>query len=190
MWIELTISFGFGAFGWSLTEYLLHRFVGHRKSSQMRFSVEHKRHHAKSGYFTSSRTKCLLASRVLIPMWLLISVALGWALGLAITAGFTLAYVGYEWVHYSLHAYPPSTVWGRWLRKHHFAHHYHNPNRNHGVTSPIWDWVFGTLVPNTKVRVPHAFVDKSMPWLIHPETGEIKDVFRKDYSIKKRIKNG
>jgi sterol desaturase/sphingolipid hydroxylase (fatty acid hydroxylase superfamily) len=100
--------------------------------------------------------------------------------------GFTAAYTGYELFHYSLHARAPSTAFGHWLRKHHFAHHYHHPQFNHGVTSPIWDWVFGTLKTVPVIHVPNKFVQESMPWLIDAETGEVKDAYQSDYVIRRR----
>jgi sterol desaturase/sphingolipid hydroxylase (fatty acid hydroxylase superfamily) len=33
---------------------------------------------------------------------------------------------------------------GRFLRQHHMAHHYTKPDRNFGVSSPLWDLVFRT----------------------------------------------
>jgi dihydroceramide fatty acyl 2-hydroxylase len=33
----------------------------------------------------------------------------------------------------------------RYLRQHHLTHHYRMPESRFGVSSPLWDRVFGTL---------------------------------------------
>ena len=33
----------------------------------------------------------------------------------------------------------------RSLMKYHALHHYQDDHRTFGVTSPLWDWAFGTL---------------------------------------------
>lgn len=186
--MTLLFSFTFGWFGWSFTEYVMHRFVGHKKGAKQTFAKEHIRHHATAGYFTPTTKKIWLSARVLVPFWCCAVAVFGIAIGSAVLAGFTASYATYEIMHYMFHSFPPRTSAGAWLRKHHFWHHYHNPNRNHGVTSPLWDIVFGTRVPAEQVRVPEQYLRKSMPWLIDEDTGEIKDVYRNDYSIRRRTR--
>ena len=31
-----------------------------------------------------------------------------------------------------------------WVRRHHMLHHAQTPDKRFGVSSPIWDYVFGT----------------------------------------------
>ena len=33
----------------------------------------------------------------------------------------------------------------QWMKHHHGIHHYRNPDRGYGVSSPLWDYVFGTM---------------------------------------------
>jgi sterol desaturase/sphingolipid hydroxylase (fatty acid hydroxylase superfamily) len=42
---------------------------------------------------------------------------------------------------------------------------------NHGVTSPIWDFVFGTYRRPGTITVPKKLC---MAWLKDPETGDIR----------------
>lgn len=189
MWMILFVSFLVGWCCWSFSEYIMHRFVGHKKGSKQAFAKEHIRHHATAGYFTPMPKKIWLSARVLIPMWLVAALVFGPIVGTSWIAGFTCSYITYETTHYVFHTYPPRTRVGAWLRKHHFWHHYHNPNRNHGVTSPIWDFAFGTRVPAEKVRVPEQYLKKSLPWLLDEQTGDIKDVYRNDYAIRRRSRS-
>jgi sterol desaturase/sphingolipid hydroxylase (fatty acid hydroxylase superfamily) len=39
----------------------------------------------------------------------------------------------------------PRTETGARLRKHHYLHHFKTPEARYGVSTPLWDMVFGTL---------------------------------------------
>jgi sterol desaturase/sphingolipid hydroxylase (fatty acid hydroxylase superfamily) len=82
---------------------------------------------------------------------------------LAFGTGFSAAYGYYEYFHWSLHQYAASSSYGRWARRHHFYHHFHEPKMNHGVTSPIWDILFDTYRPvQEAVCVPRSL---AMRWM-------------------------
>jgi hypothetical protein len=170
-----------GAASWSLAEWVTHNWLGHKLAKNRNFfAVEHVRHHRTTSYFAPSWKKgaaAVLVSGAVMPV---ASLLVGAKLGAAYTLGFAGTYLGYELLHRLAHIAPPRTRYGRWARKHHFHHHFHSPNANHGVTSPIWDHVFGSYEPPSKVRVParHA-----MPWLIDPATGHVRPEFSDDYAI-------
>jgi len=105
---------------------------------------------------------------------------LGAVSGLSFVAGLLGFYVTYEVLHYRSHTRPPRGRYGRWLRKHHFYHHFGNPKHNHGVTSPIWDIVFRTHARPDKVRVPRRL---AMMWLTDPDTGEVAEAYADDYVL-------
>ena len=74
------------------------------------------------------------------------------------------------------------SAYGRWARKHHFFHHFHDPSLNHGVTSSLWDHVFGTYAPTDVIRVP----DKLKPhWLVDPETGEVREHLQGEWELRR-----
>lgn len=154
-----------GMLGWSLTEYAIHRGLGHRKGSRNPFSVEHLKHHATVTWFAPTWKKAIAAVVVLgatgVPLY-----ALFGAVGLVGSASYALTYVTYEILHRRLHTHPGATAWGRWARRHHLHHHFSRPKLNHGVTSPLWDWVFGTLEVPQKVSVPRA---NALPWMLGPD---------------------
>jgi len=170
-----------GAASWSLTEWVTHNYLGHKLAKNRNFfAVEHVRHHATTTYFAPHWKKALAATIVggaILPVAATIA---GPKLGAAYTAGFVGAYLGYEMLHRLAHVSGPRTRYGRWMRKHHFHHHFKRPNMNHGVTSPLWDWAFGSYDAPDKVRVPtrHA-----MPWLLDPQTGEVWPELRDDYEL-------
>lgn len=169
-----------GVLLWSFLEYALHAWAGHWARGRTDFSREHLAHHADTRYFSPARKKVRAATPAVAATALLGSALLGAPLGCAAAGGLALAYAGYEVLHRRLHTHPPRGPYGRWARKHHFHHHFAGPGTNHGVTSPIWDIVFGTLARPGRIRVParHA-----MDWLLDPATGEVRLEHRADYEV-------
>jgi len=144
-----------GALGWTLAEYLIHRFQGHGKRPQTSaFGKEHLQHHARVDYFAPLGKKIALS---VPPLALLTGASvfvLGWQLGLTFSGGFAFTYAAYEWLHLRLHTHGPRSAWGMFLRRHHFFHHYSDARTNHGVTSPLWDHVFRTYRAVHTLKVP------------------------------------
>lgn len=180
--------FSAGAATWTLMEYSLHRFVGHEKKGSgdfaEKFLEEHIHHHAEKDYFSPSEEKIKASVPVVATAAAVASLLFGPRRGLAYAAGLTGGYAGYEALHRSLHVSEPKNAYSRWARKHHFSHHFSNPKANHGVTSPVWDMVFGTHEKIDQVRVPERH---AMDWLMD-EKGEIKPQFAADYALKNRRK--
>ncbi len=169
-----------GAFGWTFTEYALHNWAGHKGKGRNRFSKDHLRHHSKGDWFAPSQDKAKLAAMVAGTMLPVAMLAMGWLLGAAFTTGFMACYIGYEVLHRRLHTHPPKGRFGRWARKNHFHHHFCDPQVNHGVTTPIWDRVFGTHVTPQIIPVPERL---AMVWLLDPATGDVHKDYSHDYRL-------
>lgn len=187
-----------GGAAWTASEYAIHRFVGHGpKRARARsilarltplgflseFNAEHMAHHANPSYFAPTSHK-VVAAAVLVPT---VAGALAPILGLGRAAsfalGFTAVYGAYEVVHRRVHTHPPRGPYGRWVRRHHLTHHHKTPRANHGVTSPVWDKVFGTEQAAEQVSVPrHA----APPWMIDPATEDLRAGLERDYSLSGR----
>lgn len=177
--MHVWLAFALGAFGWTLAEYGLHRFVFHGASARRLGAGEHRRHHAEVDYFAPWWQKALAAVAVAAGM-LPLAVALAGAIpGAAFTLGFNATYLLYEVLHRRAHTRPPRGPYGRWRRRNHFAHHFMDPRRGQGVTTPLWDRVFGTRLPVGRVRVPRRL---AMPWLLDA-TGELHPHLRSDYEL-------
>ncbi len=159
-----------GMISWSLMEYLIHRFLGHKHRNNP-FAGEHLRHHAEGNYFAPPWKKVGAAVLVVGLAAPLASLLVGPALGTLYAVSFTSTYLTYELFHLRAHTHAGSTAYGRWLRRHHFAHHFHGAAYNHGVTSSVWDHVFGTYkAPPAVIRVPAKL---AMVWLLDPSSGEV-----------------
>ncbi len=136
---------------WTLTEYLLHRFVFH---FQPRSSFGRKLHFLAHGVHHLDPwdpTRLVfpppagLALAAVIFGLLLLPLALAQAL--ATMAGLLLGYVVYDLTHYYTHHARPKSTWGKYLKAWHLAHHHKWPERLYGVSSPMWDVVFRTGRP-------------------------------------------
>lgn len=188
------LFFALGSAGWMASEYAIHRFVGHGPTKKMparfverltpsglaaAFNAEHVAHHADTSYFAPTSQK-LLAATVAIPA---IGAALTPFLGPrragSLALGFALTYGAYEVIHRRVHTHAPKGRFGRWARHHHLLHHHKTPKLNHGVTSPIFDHLFGTYQPAEKVRVPEAAAPR---WLVDAD-GEVLPCYQAEYEI-------
>jgi sterol desaturase/sphingolipid hydroxylase (fatty acid hydroxylase superfamily) len=96
--------------------------------------------------------------------------------------GFGITYASYEILHRRTHTHAPRGAFSRWARRHHLYHHFGSPKSNHGVTSPIWDHVFGTYEEPGKIRVPRRHAPD---WLIDPETDDVFPKYQDDYELAK-----
>ncbi|TVQ96717.1 MAG: hypothetical protein EA398_15590 [Deltaproteobacteria bacterium] len=182
--IAIPVAFFLGALTWSLLEYCIHRWLGH--DARLRpnfFEEEHTRHHAHGDYFAPAWKKgsaaVLAFAATLVPAVLLVGVAPG----LAYAAGLAGFYLFYEVVHRRAHTHAGFGAYGRWVRRHHFWHHFGDPRVNHGVTSPLWDIAFGTLRKPGVIVVP---VKLAMPWLLDEATGDLREEFAGQYRLRGR----
>jgi sterol desaturase/sphingolipid hydroxylase (fatty acid hydroxylase superfamily) len=177
--MSLLFALLLGAIGWTLLEYLLHRFVFHGASARRLGAKEHRRHHAQIDYFAPWWQKALAAMAATAIMLPLAALIAGPKNGAAFTLGFISMYLLYEVLHRRAHTHPPRNRYGRWRRKNHFAHHFADPRLAQGVTTPVWDTVFGTRLLVDRVRVPRRL---AMSWLVG-QNGEILDAYASDYEL-------
>lgn len=59
--------------------------------------------------------------------------------------GFLVGYASYLGVHYIVHAFNPPKNFFKILWVNHAIHHYKDPDIAFGVSTPLWDIVFGTM---------------------------------------------
>jgi sterol desaturase/sphingolipid hydroxylase (fatty acid hydroxylase superfamily) len=174
-----------GILTWSLMEYLIHRFAGHSRGFAKKnpFGIEHTAHHSRGDYFAPWWKKLLFSFGFLAVIGPVAVLVAGTELGITYTLGLVGFYVAYEVLHRALHSWEGVGPYARWARRHHFHHHFHDPKVNHGVTSPIWDLVFGTYRRPRQIVVP---VKLAMRWLRDPATGEVYPRLARDYALRGR----
>jgi sterol desaturase/sphingolipid hydroxylase (fatty acid hydroxylase superfamily) len=161
-----------GAATWTLLEYAIHRYLGHgRRWRKNPFALEHIRHHVEGDYFAPTWKKVVIAGGVGAVASAGAVAAVGAALGLGYVAGLLACYALYEWVHRRDHTHAGWGAYGRWLRAHHFRHHLEDARKNFGVTTPLWDLVFGTYATGGIISVPPRL---AMRWLVDPARGTVR----------------
>jgi sterol desaturase/sphingolipid hydroxylase (fatty acid hydroxylase superfamily) len=179
---HLLLGAAAGAALWTLAEYLLHRFAMHELRGRGIMSREHLEHHVRA---TWTFDPVVVLSWVgVIVVGVVVWAPLGWlavgpAAGAGLGTGWVLGYAFYELQHALSHLRGPSGRYSRWLRRHHFHHHFGHPMANHGVTTPVWDRVFGTLELPDRVRVPRRL---ALTWLVD-EHGELLPEHSDDYEL-------
>ena len=173
-----------GVTSWTFAEYMLHRYLGHDKRTWPNgFATEHTRHHSQGNYFAPTSKKVIAALGALAVVAPVAIAFVGVREGAIFSGAFVGMYVTYEVLHRRAHTHAGAGPYGRFLRRHHFHHHFGNPKSNHGVTSPVWDHVFGTLEPSVQIRVPEKL---AMVWLIDPDSGEVRSEFAHVYELVRR----
>ena len=143
-----------GWFIWTLVEYLLHRFVFHFHPRTERlkkiFFLTHGVHHAQP----LCRTRLVMPPAMSIPIGiiffslfhLLFDVVLIRPQWFApVFAGFVIGYIVYDMMHYTLHHARAKSAYILMCRRQHMQHHGTCPTMRFGVSSPVWDYVFGTM---------------------------------------------
>lgn len=179
--VTTLLALALGVLSWTFLEYVFHRWLGHRWKKNF-FGVEHTRHHSQGDYFAPGWKK---GAAALAFVAILVGPAM-WIGGVVDGAVFTLGlaglYLTYEWLHRRDHTHAGFGFYGRWARRHHFYHHFVDPSKNHGVTTPIWDLVFGTYKTPTKIVVPEKL---KMRWLTQ-ENGDVWPEFADRYAIRRR----
>lgn len=147
-------GFVLGVLIWTFAEYTLHRFLFHYKAKSTRaeriFFLFHGVHHAQP----QIKTRLVMPLPVSIPL-ALISYGLFWLVfaGLFQAAsllfpsfsGFMIGYLVYDLTHYATHHFQMRRGYWKYLKRHHMAHHFKTPDARYGVSSPIWDYIFGTM---------------------------------------------
>lgn len=150
---HIPAGFAAGLLAWTLTEYVVHRFVFHYepRSERMKrlFFLFHGVHHAQP----QCKTRLVMPPVVSIPgailVYIVLSLIVGSALGAPhwvapVFSGFVLGYLVYDMIHYATHHLPMHGRVMKYLKRYHMLHHFKTPEKRYGVSSPLWDVVFGT----------------------------------------------
>lgn len=151
--LNFALLFLLGTLTWTFAEYCVHRFVYHTKTKKKWWlTIQHLGHGIHHQYpLDPTRLAMpplpalLLAAGFFGLFWLLMR-----QYSVAFFPGFLFGYVLYISLHYAEHRIK-SPMYGPFKRlwKYHALHHYKYPEtKAFGVSTTLWDWVFGTL-PST-----------------------------------------
>ena len=144
----IALIFVAGMLFWTLFEYIMHRFIFHfiaeSPRAQRFIYVLHGNHHEyprdKERLFMPPVPSLIIASVLFALQYLVIGGA-----AFMFFPGFIFGYLMYGSMHYAIHAWNPPFKWMKPLWRNHHLHHYKEQEKGFGVSTTIWDRVFGTM---------------------------------------------
>ncbi|KAI8089129.1 uncharacterized protein BX664DRAFT_332253 [Halteromyces radiatus] len=142
-----------GVFFWTLLEYGLHRFLFHLDDFLPDHPIAllvHFTLHGIHHYMPMDRLRLVMPPALTIvisfPIFKLANVLFMAATAHAFMAGAFFGYVCYDMVHYYLHHAKVMELHFKEMKRYHLAHHYKDFESGFGITSKLWDYVFGTVL--------------------------------------------
>jgi dihydroceramide fatty acyl 2-hydroxylase len=150
-----------GLFVWSLTEYFLHRYVFHWWKDTAWGRRVHFLLHGVHHDFPNDGDRLVMPLLTSVPLAIIFYVSFYFLLGGTrlcepFYAGFALGYLGYDGTHYAVHHFKQTSRIGKFVKRHHMLHHHADHSGGFGVSSPIWDFVFGTMPQVKKLAATKA----------------------------------
>lgn len=147
-WGTILVFAACGLLFFTLTEYLVHRYVYHMESggptrSRVRYLIHgvHHDHPRDKRRLALPPVFSFLVSVLFVAVFRLLLGVNGYAFG----GGFLLGYTAYLSLHYLIHVRKPPRNFLSAIWRHHNLHHFVDHERAFGVSSPLWDLVFGTM---------------------------------------------
>ena len=150
---RIALLFFAGLLFWSFFEYLAHRYFFHLTLDGPVFKriiyLVHGNHHEyprdKERIVIPPVPSLLLSSSIFGIMYLILGQN-----ALAFFPGFILGYLLYMALHYAIHTIAPPFKWMKPLWRNHHLHHYKDEHQGFGVSSLLWDNLFGTAFDLSK----------------------------------------
>ena len=135
--VETAALFVLGLFAWTLAEYAIHGWLGHTLGGTS--AALHQVHHRDPHAVFTIGTWLPVAI-----VWTAGLIVLGWSPAIILLTGMVTGFALYEAVHYRIHFGRPRNDCERYLHARHMRHHRGVADGYLGVTSPLWDLIFGT----------------------------------------------
>lgn len=149
--VQISLSILLFLFGWltfSWVEYLAHRYLFHISTAtvareKFQYAVHGVHHH-----HPKDKDRLAMPPVLSIAIATLLLFILKLFIGdfvYAFLPGFLVGYAFYLLIHYLVHIHrAPENIF-RYLWINHGTHHYKNGQIIFGVSSPLWDYVYGTM---------------------------------------------
>lgn len=128
---------------WTITEYIMHRFVFHFHPSSEFGKKMHFIFHGVHHDYPRDKKRLVLPPSVSIPLatgfYFLFASFLSAQFLYAFFPGFLIGYLIYDMLHYAMHHYNFKSGIMKRVKQHHMLHHYNEPTKGFGVSSSLWD---------------------------------------------------
>jgi len=147
VWVTIGMFFlGLLFFTW--VEYITHRYIFHMNTyTEIRKKIQYTMHGVHHE-FPKDKDRLamppLLSVTVSTVLLLLLKLILH-DFVFAFLPGFLVGYALYLSIHYMVHAFQPPKNFLKKLWVNHSMHHYRDGDMIFGVSSPLWDYVYGTI---------------------------------------------
>jgi sterol desaturase/sphingolipid hydroxylase (fatty acid hydroxylase superfamily) len=168
---QIGLTFLLGMFFWTFFEYILHRFLFHflseNEEAMKIIYIIHGNHHEyprdRERLFMPPVPSIILACVVFMLMYFVAQLFFNTSdYVFAFFPGFIIGYLMYGSMHYAIHAWNPPYAWMKPLWRNHHLHHYKNEERGFGVSTTLWDRLFGTMFDLTKEKEDKEKVQELM----------------------------
>ena len=144
---DAILFFLIGFLSWTLAEYILHRFIYHKIKDASYDTGFHYMFHGIHHAYPNDKSKTVLPpvpSIIIAGLFFGIFYLLLRDVAFVFSPGFLIGYSIYMWIHTAIHRLPTPKRFNFWW-KHHGIHHYQQHDQAFGVSTPLWDYVFGTM---------------------------------------------
>ncbi|MEO6845106.1 MAG: sterol desaturase family protein [Ginsengibacter sp.] len=152
---DFLIFFMSGLLVWTITEYLLHRFIFHcQPTSKMGIRLHFIFHGVHHDYPKDAK-RLVMPPSASIPLAILFY----WLFSLFFKntnnlyiffSGFITGYLCYDMIHYAIHHLNFKSNIMKNIKQHHMLHHYSDDTKGYGVSSALWDILFRSEFPKKK----------------------------------------
>ncbi len=158
--LSAVVTVGFFVIGlvfFTWVEYLAHRYLFHmdtytKARDKIQYTI-HGVHHE----FPKDKTRLAMPPILSVTFSTILLLLFRLIMGdyvFAFLPGFLTGYAAYLSVHYMVHAFQPPKNFLKYLWINHSTHHYKNGEMVFGVSSPLWDYIYGTM--NKPIRTTNT----------------------------------
>jgi sterol desaturase/sphingolipid hydroxylase (fatty acid hydroxylase superfamily) len=145
-----------GLFIWTITEYIMHRFVFHFEPKSEMGKRIHFIFHGVHHDYPKDDKRLVMPPSASIPMALAFYLLFQWILPFgaiyAFYPGFIGGYLIYDMGHYAIHHANLKSPLLRKVKRHHMLHHYSDPTKGYGVSSALWDKILRSDFEEEKLK--------------------------------------
>lgn len=137
-----------GLFAFTFVEYMMHKHFFHMEpdtplKDKLQYSVHGVHHDYPKDKDRLAMPPFVSAAYAAI-FYLVFTLIMG-DFALYFLPGFLIGYALYLAIHFIVHAYNPPKNFLKILWVNHAIHHYKDPDTSFGVSSPLWDYLLGTM---------------------------------------------
>lgn len=147
--IATTVTMFFiGVISFTWVEYNVHRYIFHMTADTEKKAKAQYTMHGVHHEFPKDKARLAMPPALSITIATILLFVFRLILGdfvFSFLPGFLVGYAGYLSVHYMVHSFQPPKNFFKALWVNHGLHHYKNGEMVYGVSSPLWDYIYGTM---------------------------------------------